>query len=152
MDLAPPDGDDWLGLARSILPVTEALTWAESSRCGAVVLFSGLVRDHSPGRDAVSGLEYEAYEEEVVPHMVQVVGQLRASWPEVGRVAMLHRIGSLGVGESAVVVVVAAPHRAEAFEAARFAIDTLKASVPIWKRETWAGGQEWSGHQKSMIS
>ena len=64
-------------------------------------------------------------------------------WPALGRIALLHRTGPLAVTDAAVVVVVSAPHRAEAFDAARFCIDTLKATVPIWKKETWAGGEDW---------
>ena len=68
----------------------------------------------------------------------------RAQWPMVGRLALLHRIGRLEVGEVSVVVAASTPHRAEAFEAARYCIDTLKHTVPIWKRETWEGGTDWS--------
>ena len=88
-------------------------------------------------------LEYEAYDEQVVPRLAQIADEARRRWPSTGRLALLHRTGPLAIGESSVVVAASAPHRAEAFEAARFCIDTLKASVPIWKRETWAGGDEW---------
>lgn len=142
--MTTPRGDDWVALGASALPVTDALSWATVPRCGAVVLFSGTVRDHAPGREGVSALDYEAYEEVALSRMVGVVGEARDRWPDLGRLAVLHRLGHLGVGEVAVVVVVSAPHRAEAFEAGRFCIDTLKSSVPIWKRETWAHGQEWS--------
>ena len=71
--------------------------------------------------------------------------------PTVGRVALLHRTSVVDVGDSAVVVVVSAPHRAEAFEAARFCIDTLKRSVPIWKRETWAGGESWGLEAQHIV-
>lgn len=144
------DGDDWVSLAASPLPVTEALSWAGMPDCGAVVLFSGVVRDHAPGRDDVSSLDYEAYEEEAEPRMKAVVATARGRWASLGRVALLHRVGHLEVGEVAVVVVVSAPHRADAFEAARFCIDELKAAVPIWKRETWSGGQDWSSEALSL--
>ena len=68
----------------------------------------------------------------------------RRRWPAVGRLALLHRVGLLAVGDVSVVVVASTPHRAEAFDAARYCIDTLKRTVPIWKRETWAGGTDWS--------
>jgi molybdopterin synthase catalytic subunit len=141
--LSPVEGDDWLGLADEPLPVEAALAWAERPWCGAVVLFSGVVRDHADGRDGVSELEYEAYDEEVVPRLEAIAAEARARWPEVGRIAMLHRVGRLGVGDSAVVVVVSSPHRNDAFAAAKFAIDTVKASTPIWKKETWVGGSDW---------
>jgi molybdopterin synthase catalytic subunit len=111
--------------------------------CGAVVLFSGTVRDHAEGRDGVEHLTYEAYEEQAVERFAAIAGELRRRWPATGRVALLHRVGRLQVGESSVVTVVSAPHRAEAFEAGRFAIDALKESAPIWKHEVWADGADW---------
>jgi molybdopterin synthase catalytic subunit len=75
--------------------------------------------------------------------MTAIADEMRARWPALGRIALLHRTGVVDIGDAAVVVAVSAPHRAEAFEAARFAIDTLKRTVPIWKRESWAGGESW---------
>ena len=89
-------------------------------------------------------LEYEAYEEHVVPRLADVACAARSRWPEIGRLVLLHRVGRLEVGEVAVVVAASTPHRAEAFAAAQFCIDTLKQTVPIWKHETWAGGSGWS--------
>ena len=126
------------------LPVADALAWARRPDCGGVVLFSGDVRDSSPGRTGVSSLTYEAYEEEVEPRLAAIAADARQRWPDLGRLVLLHRTGTLAVGESSVVVVASAPHRAEAFEAARFCIDTLKHTVPIWKLETWDGGEDWS--------
>lgn len=117
--------------------------WAVRGDCGAVVVFSGTVRDHADGRDGVTSLTYEAYESQVVPVFTEIVERMRAEWPDLGRVAMWHRVGRLELGESSVVVVVSAPHRPEAFEAARFGIDALKASAPIWKLEEWDGGSDW---------
>jgi molybdopterin synthase catalytic subunit len=139
----PPDLDDWVGLSEAPLPVGAAADWAVRPDCGAVVLFSGTARDHAAGRDDVTLLEYEAYAEQAEPRMRAIVDEVRARWPEVGRLALLHRLGEVGVGESSVVVVASAPHRSEAFAAARFAIDTLKVTVPIWKREHWRGGVDW---------
>jgi molybdopterin synthase catalytic subunit len=109
-----------------------------------VVLFTGDVRDSSPGRTGVSSLTYEAYEEEVEPRLAAIAADARRRWPDLGRLVLLHRTGALAVGDSSVVVVASAPHRAEAFDAARFCIDTLKHTVPIWKLETWDGGEDWS--------
>src|SRR5690606_36245446 len=142
-ELTLPSGDTSLGLSASPLPVAEAVSWAVRRDCGAVVLFSGTARDHAPGRPGVARREYEAYESQVVPRLAAIAEEARARWPDVGRIALLHRTGVLAVGECAVVVVVSAPHREEAFAAARFGIDTLKRTVPIWKRETWAGGESW---------
>src|SRR5699024_5671194 len=75
--------------------------------------------------------------------LTEIEAEARRRWPEIGRVALLHRVGVLAVGDVAVVVTVSAPHRGEAFEAARWCIDTVKATVPIWKRERWAGGDDW---------
>lgn len=140
----PPDeGDDWLGLAGRELPIGTAYEWAVTPRCGAVVLFSGTVRDHAEGREGVTHLTYEAYEEQVEPIFVTIVAELRERWPDTGRVVLLHRTGRLELTESSVIAVVSAPHRPEAFEAARYAIDALKASAPIWKHEVWADGSDW---------
>jgi molybdopterin synthase catalytic subunit len=144
VQLVPPPGDDWVGLTGAPLPVEVALAWAGQPGCGAVVLFSGTVRDHAEGRPGVVQLEYEAYEEEVVPRLAAIAREARRRWPVIGRAALLHRVGCLEVGEASVVVVVSAPHRPEAFDAARFCIDTLKNTVPIWKRETWEGGSDWA--------
>jgi molybdopterin synthase catalytic subunit len=89
-------------------------------------------------------LEYEAYEEHVVPRLERVAEAARQRWEEVGRLVLLHRVGRLEVEDVAVVVVASTPHRAEAFAAADFCIDTLKRVVPLWKRETWAGGADWT--------
>jgi molybdopterin synthase catalytic subunit len=142
--LAPPEsGDDWLGCSGEPLPVARAGEWVVRPDCGAVVVFTGTARDHADGRDGVTRLAYEAYESQVVPVFERVVADLRAAWPTVGRTVVLHRTGDVALGEAAVVVAVSAPHRTEAFEAARFAIDTVKAVAPIWKKERWAGGDDW---------
>lgn len=142
--LSPPtDRDDWVGLTSLPLAVGAVYDWAVRPDCGAVVLFSGTVRDHADGRPGVSLLEYEAYESQVVPRLAAIVAEARTRWPTIGRVAVLHRVGPLEVEESSVLVVVSSPHRGEAFEACRFGIDTLKATVPIWKREHWADGVDW---------
>jgi molybdopterin synthase catalytic subunit len=142
--LAPPiDDADWVGLSSEPLPVEAALAWAQTPSCGAQVVFTGTVRDHAEGRSGVDWLEYEAYEEQVEPRLRVLCDEVRARWPEAGRIALLHRVGRLELSEVAVVVVVGSPHRAEAFAAARFAIDSLKATVPIWKKESWEGGEDW---------
>jgi molybdopterin synthase catalytic subunit len=149
--LTPPEGDTWVGLSGAPLPVAEAAAWAVRPDCGGLVLFSGTARDHADGRPGVERLEYEAYESQVVPRLRAVADEARLRWPVLGRLVLLHRIGVLEVGESAVVVVASAPHRDEAFAAARFCIDTLKRSVPIWKRETWAGGASWGLEAQHIV-
>ena len=144
--LAPPDGRDWVALTSLPLPVEAANAWVTTPGSGAVVSFLGVVREQSDGRPGVRGLTYEAYEEETTRRLAEIADELRRRWPEVERVALLHRVGDLALSEPSVIVVVSAPHRAEAFEAARFGIDTLKETVPIWKREHWDDGSEWAEH------
>lgn len=139
----PTTGDEWLGITADELPIGAAYIWAVRPECGAVVLFSGTVRDHSEGREGVEHLTYEAYDSAVQQRFADIAVEIRRRWPSVGRVVLLHRIGQVTVGESSVVVVVSAPHRAEAFTAARFAIDALKSSAPIWKHEVWSEGEDW---------
>ena len=145
MATAPPSaGDDWLGPSDDSLPLGDAVTWATLPSCGAVVSFTGTARDHSPGRPDVAGLEYEAYEEQVVPRLERLAAALRRRWPDLGRIVLVHRTGPVGLTEASVLVVVSSPHRPEAFAAARAGIDTLKATLPVWKREVWADGDDWA--------
>ena len=144
MGLDPPDGrEDWVGVTGDPLPLAAVALFVERPDCGGSVVFTGTVRDHSEGRPGVRSLEYEAYEEQVTPRLASIAAEARSRWPTAGRLALIHRTGLLAVGEASVVVAASAPHRDEAFEAARFCIDTLKATVPIWKKETWAGGEDW---------
>jgi molybdopterin synthase catalytic subunit len=139
----PSGGADWIALTREALSGDEATAWATVPSTGAVVTFCGVVRDHAEGRAGVVGLSYEAYEEAAARRLAEVAAETRRRWPTVERLALLHRVGDLELGEVSVVVVTSSPHRAEAFESARFAIDTLKETVPIWKRERWADGSDW---------
>ena len=147
----PVDGDDWLGLTDAALPIGDMYAWCVKPECGAVVLFSGTVRDHAEGRTDVRRLEYEAYDEMVVPKLAEIAAEARVRWPAIGRIVLVHRVGALELGESSVVAAVSAPHRGEAFAAARYAIDALKVSVPVWKREVWAQGSEWATNAQQLI-
>lgn len=139
----PTAGDDWTALTRHPLPVADAVAWSTVASCGAVVVFVGTVRDHADGRPGVIRLEYEAYEEEVTPRLAAIAAGARDRWPGLGRVVLLHRAGTLEPTEASVLVTTSAPHRGEAFDAARWCIDTLKRTVPIWKHETWDAGAGW---------
>jgi molybdopterin synthase catalytic subunit len=139
----PDDGDNWFDVVDHELPIGAAYEWAVRPDCGAVVLFSGTIRNHAEGRHGVEHLTYEAYEEQAVQRFEAIGVELRRRWTDVGRVVLLHRVGRLGIGESSVIAVVSAPHRPNAFEAARFAIDALKETAPIWKHEVWADGADW---------
>ena len=111
-------------------------------RCGAVVLFLGTVRDLT-GEQVTVFLDYEAYAPMAEKKMAAIEAEVRARWP-VGNVEMVHRLGRLAVGDVSVAVAVSAPHRGAAFDAARYAIDTLKELAPIWKRENAPDGSgEW---------
>lgn len=142
-----PDGERkahrWVGVTAGPLPLAEVTAWAKLPRCGAVVVFTGCVRDHSAGRSGVVSLEYEAYTGPARLVMEEIADEARRLWPELGRVAMIHRVGLVELSQDAVVVAASAPHREEAFETARYCIDAVKARVPIWKRERWQGGEDW---------
>lgn len=122
----------------AIRALEEAVTTAGS---GGIVTFAGVVRDNARGK-RVRSLEYDAYPEMAESEMTRIAAEVARRWPE-SAIAMVHRVGPLAIGECSVVVVAACPHRAEAFEACRYAIDTLKATVPIWKKEFYEDGEEW---------
>jgi MoaE-MoaD fusion protein len=123
------------------LDVTAAEALVRTDADGAVCTFTGVVRNHAEGR-AVERLEYEAYPEMAKPQMRRV-GEEALRQTGATAVALWHRTGTLEIGEASVVVSASAPHRAEAFAACRYAIDTLKADVPIWKKEHGEGGAVW---------
>ena len=112
-----------------------------SPRAGAIVTFHGVVRDNSLGRKVLY-LIYEAYPPMAITEMEKIEKELRERW-EVEKVAISHRIGRLEIGESSVVIAVSSPHRKEALEACHYAIDRLKQTVPVWKKEYWEGGEVW---------
>ena len=110
---------------------------------GATVLFLGTVRDHSEGKEGVTHLHYEVYAEMVEAKIQEILDEAAQRWPLLAAVAE-HRSGDVVVGEASVAVAVSSAHRTDAFAAARFIIDELKLHAPIWKKEHWPGGAEWS--------
>ena len=140
----PTDARDWVRLTDSALPIDGLHAWAATPRAGAVVTFIGVVRDHADGRDGVYAMTYEAYEEPAVRVMHEIVAEARRRWPDVERVALLHRVGRLELSEPSVAIAVSAAHRGVAFEAARYCIDTLKETAPIWKQEHYRAGTAWA--------
>jgi molybdopterin synthase catalytic subunit len=122
-------------------PIDTAALGAALPQDGALCLFLGVVRNENKGRP-VRRLEYEAYEEMALPLMEQIVGDALQKWRVTG-IHLVHRLGPLAIGETSVAVLVTSPHRAEAFEACRYVIDTVKAQVPIWKKEFYEDGSEW---------
>jgi molybdopterin synthase catalytic subunit len=123
--------------------VTDAVTAPEA---GGVVVFLGVVRDNTAGRRVVA-LEYEAHVPMAEAQMKEIGEAVRRRWPSVKQVVILHRIGRLTIGEASVAIAVSAAHRRQAFEACEFAIDRLKETVPIWKREIFEDGAVWVGLQ-----
>ena len=108
---------------------------------GAVTTFAGVVRDHSLGRDT-EYLEYEAYKSMAEKKMEEIGDEVKARW-EADRVGILHRIGRLEIGEISVLIAISSPHRKASLEACHYAIDRLKETVPIWKKEVWIDGEAW---------
>ena len=132
------------------LSMDEAVEHVRHAGAGAVCVFTGVVRDHNEGRP-VTKLEYEAYAPMAVAEMRRIAEELSAEYPGV-RIAVLHRVGELEVGESAVVCATSAPHRGEAFRACRALIDRVKERVPIWKREHGPQGAYWVGWQDARCA
>lgn len=126
-------------------PIDAASLVAEvsASASGATVVFLGTVRDHSEGKEGVTHLEYEVFAERVEPEIAKIVAEATDKWPLLA-VAVEHRSGTVGLGEASVAVAVSSAHRADAFDSARYVIDELKIRAPIWKKEFWPGGAEWS--------
>lgn len=133
----------FVALRDTTLSIDEALAHVSHPGAGGLSLFVGAVRDENEGR-AVSALEYQAYESMAVAEMQRIAGDLEREFPGV-RVAALHRVGRLAVGDVAVVCAAGAAHRGEAFAACRALIDRIKADVPIWKREWGPQGPYWVG-------
>lgn len=119
---------------------------------GAVIVFRGVARRYSRGREVVH-LEYEAYAEMAEKVMAELGDEIKVKWP-VSDVAIVHRTGVLEIGQASVLIAVASPHRAEAFVACQYAIDRLKQVVPIWKKEVWSDGSQWIGweHERGKSS
>jgi len=137
---------DWIQVTSEPLSERALLDAVSDGSAGGIVLFSGVVRDQTGGR-RVKFLEYEAHAPMAEAKMREIATAVRGRWPDVARVAMVHRIGRLEIGESSVMIAVSSPHRRQAFEACHFAIDTLKETVPVWKKEYFEDGEVWVGLQ-----
>jgi MoaE-MoaD fusion protein len=135
-------GQDWVALQQQPIEAAELIRHVRGPEDGAIVTFDGFVRNHSHGR-ATKYLEYEAYESMALGKMKDIVSQLHERYA-IHRVAMVHRLGHLEVGETSVFIAVSAAHRGAAFDACRHAIDTLKKTVPIWKKEFFEDGAVWA--------
>lgn len=147
---ADGDGAPWLGpvtIGRAPIDIGALERAVADPRAGAIVTFAGTTRADNAGRRVIR-LEYEAYEPMALSEMRRLARQAGERW-QIVRIAIAHRIGLVDIGETSVAIAVSAAHRAEAFEACRFAIDRLKEVVPIWKKEYFEGGEVWIGCQTS---
>ena len=143
--LIPPVSGGSFRLSGEPLSLDEAVREVASADAGAVATFSGTTRAHSRGREVVR-LEYEAYEGMAEQEMERIGAGLKERYALVD-VAIHHRVGVVGIGETSVVIAVSAAHRGDALAACRDAIDTLKQTVPLWKKEIYVGGEEWVGSE-----
>jgi molybdopterin synthase catalytic subunit len=134
--------EDKIALVREPIANAALAECVRAGKDGATVTFDGHVRNESHGR-ATSYLEYEAYEAMAIAKMKEIAAQIHEKFA-IDRVAMVHRLGRLDIGETSVFIAVSAPHRGAAFDACRYAIDTLKKTVPIWKKEFFADGAVWA--------
>jgi len=141
--LIPPVSGGAFLLSEQPLSVDAVVAEVQSDDAGAIATFIGTTRAHSRGREVVH-LDYEAYEEMAEKTMAELAASLRAKYDLID-VAIHHRVGRVGIGDTSVVIAVSAPHRQDALKACAEAIDTLKVSVPLWKKEVYVGGEEWIG-------
>jgi MoaE-MoaD fusion protein len=141
-DQSPDSQPIVIALTRERIDTERLVAEVKRGEDGAVVVFDGIVRNNSRGRQTLH-LDYEAYDEMALKQMKELAEQAIAKFG-VRRVTLVHRLGRLQVGETSVLIVVASAHRAAAFEASRWVIDTLKKTVPIWKKETFTDGVVWA--------
>ena len=149
--LMPPVSGGSGGLVRvqsERLDLAELTAAVEHTAAGAVVTFAGVVRDHHEGK-RVTAISYEAYGRMAEAKMREIAVDAQRRWPDC-RIAIAHRTGKLEIGEASVLIAVSAPHRAEAFDACEFAIDTLKQIVPIWKKEAYDDGEVWLEYEHRL--
>lgn len=148
---AEADGDSpWIGpitIGREPIDVAALERTVAEPRAGGIVSFAGTTREDNAGRRVIR-LEYEAYEPMALSEMRRLAREAGERW-QIVRIVIAHRIGVVNIGETSVAIAASAAHRAEAFEACRFAIDRLKEIVPIWKKEYFEGGEVWVGCQSS---
>lgn len=138
--------EDIVRIVRARIEAGEVIASLKAAEDGAVAVFEGIVRNHSRGKNTLY-LEYEAYEAMALAKMLEIGAEMRRRFA-IDRQALVHRLGRLEIGETSVLIAVSAAHRAAAFDACRYGIDTLKRTVPIWKKEFFADGAVWSEGEK----
>lgn len=130
-----------LKITNEALDIEACINWVMTPQAGGIDVFIGTVRDQTKGKKVIR-LEFEAYEKMALSEMKKIVDEMMKQWP-LHKILIHHRVGVLQIGEVPVVIAVSASHRAAAFEACRYAIDTLKQTVPIWKKEIFEDGEQW---------
>lgn len=131
------------------IDITKILQSVEDNSAGGIDMFIGTTRDNSKGK-SVLRLEYEAYIPMALKKMNEIAGEAKTRW-NIKKISLVHRIGKVEIGEASIVIAVSSPHRKEAFEACRYAIDTLKKIVPIWKKEFFEDGEVWVDAREEKI-
>ena len=139
-----------IAIVKEEIDIQKILQSVQVPEAGGIDIFIGTTRNHSNGKSVLS-LEYEAYEPMALKMMNAIADEAKSRWT-IHKIAMVHRIGRVEIGEASVVIAVSASHRGEAFEACRFAIDRLKAIVPIWKKEIFQEGEAWVENEESFQS
>jgi molybdopterin converting factor subunit 1 len=148
---APPaNANEACELVGEPIPVAGWVAWTKTAEDGAIAVFEGIVRDHSHGRRTLY-LEYEAYAPMALAKMHKIAAQAREKFA-IHRIVIVHRLGRMEIGEASVLVAVSSAHRADSFDACRFAIDTLKQVVPIWKKEYFLDGFAWADGENPAVS
>jgi molybdopterin synthase catalytic subunit len=127
------------------IDLNELVRYVTDPEAGAIATFIGTTRNNNEGRKVIA-LDYEAYPEMAEKELARIGADAQRQWP-ICRMAILHRLGPVQIGEASVIIVVSSPHRDAAFAASRFAIEEIKKTVPIWKKEVFEGGEVWIGTQ-----
>lgn len=141
---------DWIEVVDGPIDISRLADCVRTDADGAVSTFLGVARRWTRGKEVVH-LEYEAYPEMATRKMREIADEMRVKW-SVSRVAIVHRTGVLAIGEPSVGIAVSSPHRKESFAACQYAIDRLKQTVPIWKKEVWSNGEQWIGWEGNSPS
>ncbi|MFD1708682.1 molybdenum cofactor biosynthesis protein MoaE [Siminovitchia sediminis] len=134
-------------ITRDPIKIDEIYQQVVRREAGAVTVFVGTVRELTHGKKTLY-LEYEAYESMALKKMEQIIDEIKQKWPAVKQATMIHRIGRLEITDIAIAIAVSSPHRPDAYEANRYAIERVKELVPIWKKEHWEDGEKWIGNQQ----
>ena len=128
------------------IDLDKLIKYVSDSRAGAITTFLGVTREDSEGRKVLY-LDYDAYQEMAEKKMEEIGDEIKGKW-KICKIAIIHRVGRLKVGEVSVAIAVSTPHRKEGFQSCKYAIDRIKEIAPIWKKEVWKGGEEWKGGEK----